>query len=317
MQEGSGNVCPACNKKAAFVTDPDTAEVLCCKCGLVITDKIITPTQQEYGSFNSAKGSDNTIITLPSSLARHDVGVSTLIAKTNKDAHGNGLDKSICGSMDRLRKWNFRSQFNIHGAMNLYRRFQELHTLKDKLGLPDAVIEKTVYIYRRARQRRLTLGRSNTVLLAAAAYVSCRELGVPKTLHDIAIASNVKRKVLSKEYRLLVTELDLTVPVVEPAKCIAKVANQSNVSEKTKRKALTIMRLIVTQELSAGKNPMGFAASIIYLASLYTGEKKNQAEIANAAGVTEVTLRNRYNDLKRTFGLDSSSLSIDSDKLSI
>jgi transcription initiation factor TFIIB len=78
------------------------------------------------------------------------------------------------------------------------------------------------------------------------------------------------------------------------------------------------MRLIVTKELSAGKNPMGFAASIVYLASLYTGEKRNQADIADAAGVTEVTLRNRYRDLKRTLGLDSSSLlSINSDKLSM
>lgn len=264
------------------------------------------------------KESNKTIITLPSSLARHDRGVSTLIAKTNKDAHGNGLDKSICDSMDRLRKWNFRSQFNIHGAMNLHRRFQELHTLKDKLGLPDAVIEKAAYIYRRARQGRLTLGRSNAALLAAATYIACRELEVPKTLYDIAIISNTKRKVLSKEYRLLVTELDLTVPIAEPTKCIAKVANRSNVSEKTKRKALTIMHLIVTKELSAGKNPMGFAASIVYLASHYTGEKRNQAEIADAAGVTEVTLRNRYRDLKRTFGLDSSSLlSINSDKLSM
>ena len=314
MQQGLGSECPACNRKSAFVTDPDTAEVLCCKCGLVLNDRIITPIQQEYGSFRCVKESNNTIITLPSSLARHDMGVSTLIAKTNKDAHGKGLDKSISDSMDRLRRWNFRSQFNIHGAMNLHKRFQELHTLKDKLGLPDAVIEKAAYIYRRARQRRLTLGRSNAVLLAAATYIACRELEVPKTLYDIAITSNTKRKVLSKEYRLLVTELDLTVPIAEPMKCIAKVANRSNVSEKTKREALTIMRLIVTKELSAGKNPMGFAASIVYLASLYTGEKKNQAEIADAAGVTEVTLRNRYRDLKRTLGLDSSSLlSINSD----
>jgi transcription initiation factor TFIIB len=104
MQQGLGSECLACNRKAAFVTDPDTAEVLCCKCGLVLNDIIITPIQQEYGSFRSVKESNNTIITLPSSLARHDMGVSTLIAKTDKDAHGNWLDKSICDSMDRLRK---------------------------------------------------------------------------------------------------------------------------------------------------------------------------------------------------------------------
>ena len=44
---------------------------------------------------------------------------------------------------------------------------------------------------------------------------------------------------------------------------------------------------------------MSFAASVLYLASLYTGENKTQADIASAAGVTEVTIRNRYRDLKR------------------
>jgi len=54
---------------------------------------------------------------------------------------------------------------------------------------------------------------------------------------------------------------------------------------------------------------MSLAASVVYLASLYTGEKRIQCEIAFAAGVTEVTLRNRYRDLKRILGLDSTSLS--------
>ena len=49
---------------------------------------------------------------------------------------------------------------------------------------------------------------------------------------------------------------------------------------------------------------MSFAASILYLACLYTGENKTQADIACAAGVTDVTIRNRYRDLKR-LGLQS------------
>jgi len=69
------------------------------------------------------------------------------------------------------------------------------------------------------------------------------------------------------------------------------------------------MHIITAREMSAGKNPMSFAASVVYLASLYTGEKRIQGEIAFVAGVTEVTLRNRYRDLKRILGLNSSSLS--------
>jgi transcription initiation factor TFIIB len=50
--------------------------------------------------------------------------------------------------------------------------------------------------------------------------------------------------------------------------------------------------------LSAGKNPMGLAATILYLSCLKTGKNKTQIDISHAAGVTEVTLRNRFKDLK-------------------
>ena len=57
--------------------------------------------------------------------------------------------------------------------------------------------------------------------------------------------------------------------------------------------------VIQRETLSAGKDPMGLAASVLYLASLNTGENITQANIADAAGVTEVTIRNRVKDLKK------------------
>ena len=44
---------------------------------------------------------------------------------------------------------------------------------------------------------------------------------------------------------------------------------------------------------------MGLAASILYIACKETGEVKTQKVMANAAGVTEVTIRNRYKDIKK------------------
>jgi transcription initiation factor TFIIB len=49
--------------------------------------------------------------------------------------------------------------------------------------------------------------------LAASAYIACREMEIPRTLRDIAAASNIKRKHLAKAYRLLLIELDLKVPL--------------------------------------------------------------------------------------------------------
>jgi transcription initiation factor TFIIB len=97
---------------------------------------------------------------------------------------------------------------------------------------------------------------------------------------------------------IILFELDLKVPNTDPIKCIGKVANRANLTEKTKRQAITIMKDVAKKEISAGKDPMGLAATVLYLSCLTTGEERTQTQIAQASGVTEVTVRNRLKDLK-------------------
>ncbi len=134
-------------------------------------------------------------------------------------------------------------------------------------------------------------------MLAAAVFIVCREMGNPKTIKDIATTLDITRKDISRNYSVLVFELDIKMPLVDPMKCVVKIANKIGVSEKTKRKALNIMTEIVEKEISAGKVPMGLAATVLYISCLKTSERIPQNAIAAASGVTEVTIRNRLKDL--------------------
>ncbi|HET8685531.1 MAG TPA: hypothetical protein VFM18_02565, partial [Methanosarcina sp.] len=210
---------------------------------------------------------------------------------------GYKIEPSMLSTMHRLRKWDFRTQVNTSTDRNLRLAFNELHTLKDKLGLSDAIIEKSAYIYRKAQQRGLTRGRSVSALLVAAIYIACRQMGVPRTLDDIAIISNIKRKSIAKCHRQIVFELDLKLPMIDTTKCIARVANKVNISERTKHRAIDLMNDVVKSGLSAGKDPMGLVATVVYASCVRTGEQKSKIDVANAADVTEVTIRNRFKDL--------------------
>jgi transcription initiation factor TFIIB len=129
-------------------------------------------------------------------------------------------------------------------------------------------------------------------------------LGIPKTLKEVAVASSMRLKTLSKSYRVLVTELEVSsLPAIDPMKCIVKVANKADLNENTKRQAMNVMSNLTETEISAGKHPMAVAATVLYVSCLNTGEKKTQSDIADAAGITEVTLRNRYKDLKNKLPL--------------
>jgi transcription initiation factor TFIIB len=80
-------------------------------------------------------------------------------------------------------------------------------------------------------------------------------------------------------------------------KCVVKVANKATIDEKTKRQAIEIMEDVTNREISAGKNPMGLAATVLYISCIKKGENITQRDIAQAAGITDVTLRNTFKDL--------------------
>jgi Transcription factor TFIIB repeat len=56
---------------------------------------------------------------------------------------------------------------------------------------------------------------------------------------------------------------------------------------------------VVNKKITAGKEPMGLAATVLYASSIKTDEKIPQKDVAAASGVTEVTIRNRFKDLKK------------------
>jgi transcription initiation factor TFIIB len=280
-----------------MVTDFESGEIACGKCGLVSPDKM-TDSRPEWRTFESENSSNRQRVGSPNSLASYDRGLSTVIGTDNRDFTGHRIDPSMTSMMQRLRTWDARSRAGYSSNRNLMQALGELGRLRDKLALSDVIVEKAAYIYRKAQEKDLIRGRTISSILAAAIYMACREIGTPRSIRDMARITSVKVKALSHQYRLLVLELDIKAPLIDPEKYVAKIANKAQISEKTKRAAIHIIRDIVKKEISAGKNPIGIAATALYLSCLENNENKTQRDIADAAGVTEVTIRNRFKGLK-------------------
>jgi len=295
QQVASKQRCPRCGKNT-IITDMDIAELICGLCGFVISERL-EDSGPEWRSFTDDK-TNKARTGAGTSLTRHDQGLSTIINPSNRDATGKPLSNSMKMTLKRLRVWDSRSQ--AHGAMDRNCRiaFSELGTMKDKLALSDAVIEKAAYIYRKALDKNLVRGRTISALIAASLYAACRDTETPRTLNDITAAINIKRKNLSLCYRMLVKELGLNMPVVDSVQCVARIASKAGLDEKTKRYAIKILKKAKQNRISAGKDPMGMAASALYISTIRMRVNCSQRIIAQAAGVTEVTIRNRCKDLK-------------------
>ena len=206
--------CSTCNTDQTAITDPESGEIVCSKCGLVISEKIEDYAHQERRAYSIQEADERARTGARTSLAFHDMGLSTIIGKTNKDASGQLLNSAMRSSMDKLRIWDSRIHVNSSEDRSLRRAFHQLNTLRDKLGLSDTLVEKSAYLYRKAQERGLIRGRTVDGIMTAAVYIACRETGTPKSLEDISIVSNLKRKDITRCYRRLVFDLDIKIPIV-------------------------------------------------------------------------------------------------------
>ena len=283
--------CPRCSKGPLIVLQ-ETSETCCSKCGLVIEEK-----SEERGSSGSSRSTEDSQTGIPTSLALHDQGLSTKIGQEDRDPTGKPLSTDMRYTMKRLRVWDSRSK-NSPIDRNFMHAFAELSRLADRLSLSKATIEDAAYIYRKALEAKLVRGRSINAVIAASVYAACRNAGMQRNLKDLEEAANIKRKDIARCYRMVVKNLDLKMKVVDPVNCIARISSLINTKEVTKRYAVKILEEARKKDEVAGKDPMGLAAASIYLACIKCGEDITQRVIAEAAGVTEVTIRNRFKGLK-------------------
>ena len=289
--------CSTCNiKENKMVTDTISGELVCSNCGTVVRDSI-EEIGKEWTNFKDGE-TDKSRTGLPFSLAVHDMNLSTVIGKTNKDSTGQYIDSGMQARMNRLRIWDARTMYRDSSSRNFTTAFLLLNRLKDKLSLTPSVVEKTAYTYRKVQEAGLIRGRTINAVLVACLYITCRELGVSRTIDELAETSNIRTKTIAKIYREIVFHLRRKIPQVNCFQCIDKIANKIELSERTTRHARDLMKKVLEQEFSAGKDPMGFAGAVLYVSLQLDGKTIRQIDIAEAAGVTEVTIRNRAKDLK-------------------
>jgi transcription initiation factor TFIIB len=289
-------ICPECSSKN-LVHDYDTGETICSGCGLVLFEQMLDK-GPEWRAFTQQEKASRSRVGMPTSYSIHDKGLSTTISQIDKDAMGRRLSLSTRLQMWRLRKWQIRSRVHSSTDRNLAQAMAELERLSSKVSLSQPIKEKAAVIYRKALDKGLVRGRSINAISAAALYAACRKSGSPKALREVAEASLVDKKDVARCYRLLLQELDFHMPISDPLTYVSKIAEKNGVSGKTQGAAIVILRTARQQRFSAGKDPMGMAAAAIYIACVQNNEKITQKDIAEAAGVTEVTVRNRYKALK-------------------
>ncbi|RLI08226.1 transcription initiation factor IIB [Candidatus Bathyarchaeota archaeon] len=287
--------CPYCGS-TDLLRDPEQAEVVCTKCGLVIEMDLMDQ-GPEWRAFDSEERSDRVRVGAPITYTIHDKGLTTVIDWRDKAVGGSKVSPDKRAQIRRMRKWHRRIRIYDAQERNLSHALSELTRIADKLGIPKNVVETAAVIYRKAVSRGLVRGRSIQSMAAATLYIACRTCGFVRTLDEIADASGIDKKEIGRSFRFLVNETKMFVPPLTPRDYATRLLGRLRMKGDAEDIAYRTLELAGQLRLTSGRGPMGIAAAAVYVASVLTGERKTQREIAELARVTEVTIRNRYKSI--------------------
>ncbi len=295
-------VCPEC-KSTKFIKDKEKAELVCKECGHVMEDEMVD-LSKEWRTFDSEEFGDKARTGSPLQYSKLNQGVSTMIERGGRDARGNKLSTETREQMYRLIRWHKRAAVSNSVQRNLSIALTELRRIASYLNIPDNLVEKAAVLYRKTVEKELIRGRLIEAVVAAVLYAVCREANIPRTLNEMAEASGLTKKEIGRNYRYLIRELGLDVPLTNPIHYIARFTSELNLSGVVQEEARVILQTAIDKGLISGRGPTGVAAAAVYIAALIKGEKRTQKQVANVAGVTEVTIRNRYRELKDKLNLE-------------
>jgi transcription initiation factor TFIIB len=291
MKSISAERCSECGS-SLLLHDSDNAEVVCGKCGFVLTS-IVTDRGPEWRAFTHEEREKKVRVGAPQTLMLHDKGLATKIDWRDI----SGFDPERKAQFNRIRHWQQRSRVSSCKERNLAIALSEINRVSEALGLPKNIAETSAILYRKAINEGVTRGRSIRGIANACTYLACRQNKLIRTITEVSKASNISRKVIASNYRFLIKKLKIFVPPMRSNQHINKLSNQIGFTGMTEGVAHKILMGAKKEKLTSGRGPKSIGAAACYIASILTGERKTQREIAEAADLTEVTIRNRYKEM--------------------
>jgi len=267
----------------------ENGEAVCMVCGIVVNSDAADSLVERSLEIETREGS-------------HSHDPKSLSTRVWRSSRGEPDASTTLTGRDKkhlLEMWWRSARVSDESEKKLALAFAEITRVAIILSLPIDVIERASLNYKMTAEGRHIQGRNIRTLSAAALYLACKQCGFAVTLNQIVRASGISKKKIGYGYRVIVKNLGCLVPPTKPSQYLQNLLDNLAPCEMTKLLIGRILKVADELKLTGGRNPSGILAAACYIASLLTGEKKTQREISEATRVTEATIRNRYNEIRK------------------
>ena len=282
------NLCPEC--RGSIILIEEKGETVCGQCGLIINERSIDYSRSGKRAYTNHEKNNREQTGAPISIMLPDMGLSTVIDK----------QKINNPDLKRAAKWNTRITWQ---KRNLLIASTELKRISSNLNLPNHVKEEAMRFYKEAFKRKLLRGRSINAMVAACLYLATRQKDIPRTLQEILEEASVSAKDVRRSISIMTREMNLKTQSTDPVALVPRYISDLELDSDIEALTKKILTTYITNFSISGKDPKGLCAGAIYLASRIKDLELTQQQIVNMVGVTEVTLRSRYKELKNKLNI--------------
>jgi len=302
LQEDFVKECPECG--GHIVTDHDRGERHCELCGIIIDDSMIDQ-GLDYSVYEERHKSREHVGP-PTNTMYHTKGLPTEIDPSMKDSYGRPITGRSRRDVFRLQYWSKKNQIMDSRERNIAYAFTEINAMCSRLELSSVVRDSSGYYYKKAVDENLIRGRSIVSVIAASIYMSCRVHDQPRSLDELVEVSNVSRKEIGRVYRFMAREFGIRLAPPQGSDFIERYCDRVGVPADVKRRARVIIEVCENNLTAlAGKAPNGIIGASIWIAvedimDCDDAERRiTQERIASICQITDVTIRNRCQDIRR------------------
>lgn len=282
------NLCSECGGSIMFIEEK--GEDVCTQCGLIMKERQVDISHSGKRAYTNQERNNREQTGAPISILLPDMGLTTVI----------DTQKITNPDLKRAAKWNTRITWQ---KRNLLIATTELKRISGNINLPNHVKEEGMRLYIRAFKRKLLRGRSINAMVAACLYLACRQKGIPRTLQEILDESSVSPKDVRRSVSILMKEFKLKTHITDPVALIPRYVTELGLDSEIMALTSKILTTYISNFPISGIDPKGLCAGAIYVACKLKNIELTQLQIANSVGITEVTLRSRYKELKKKLNI--------------
>lgn len=272
-------LCPDCKSKNTIFNNETNGTRVCKAWGSVQEINMIDETSEWRNFGGESSGPDMNRVGGPVNQNLDSGGISTTIT-------GQG-DQRLINSSNRISS-NAKDKNKMKG-------WAAIKDLCHQIHIPRQAQQEATELFSLVEDNEQLKGKKLILKVASWIMIASRKSHLPKNMKDILKGAAIQKKELSRWYRLILRKVWPKLKTnLEPSQCITQIASNLNLKGEIEDKCKEVARFLRKKEYLTGRSPFTVAGAAVYMVTQLFENKRNFKEIAIAAKLADVTIRNAY-----------------------